>query len=172
MFQDAFGTKSVAYTWQEDNQIVFKFERFGTNDTTIVEPLSFGVVANRNTLALSNRSEWGKNDVRTYHRISSAEANQLDIDDFKGQQLVPLPATASLEEVVAALFAKSNLLGGKVTAYKILQKQQVFGSRGAPFFVDVDTNLGKRGIYIEYDRPEIGVGSLRGWWCRLDKTGL
>jgi hypothetical protein len=170
LHHDAFGTHSMTYSWAGQGRIQFQYERFGTNGGTVSETMVFGVSPKRNALSLTNLNEWGNNEVTRYRRLKRRDLPKLDIDDFKGAQLVALPATCSPEKVITSLFENSGSGSTKVTTHKILQVVSVVTSRGMPLFVDVDTNVGRKGVYLEFDRPQIGGGPLRGWWCRVEET--
>lgn len=169
---DSFGTHPMKYTWLKDGQIQIRFDVFDTNNAAVAETLSYGVTVAGSSLTFSNLSGWGSKDVTKYHRLKRTEVGKLDIDDFKNAQIVSLPPTASPEDVVAALFEKPESTGQKVTTYKILNVCRVVTGRGSPLLVKVDSNLGQLGIYLEYDRPQIGGGPLRGWCCRVENPTL
>jgi hypothetical protein len=93
----------------------------------------------------------------------------LDIGDFKGAKLVPLAEDAPPKKVVAALFARTSLAGARVTSVTVLNSYWAITGSGTFLCVDVDTNLGRRFVKLQYDAPQIGGGALRGWWCWLEE---
>lgn len=170
LFHDAFGTHSVKYTRSERNRIRLEFERSGTNGATVAETLVYGVaVTTPRQLELANLNSWGNAELHHYHKLSRAEAARLDLCDFKGSELVALPETAALEQILDVLFKNVNAPNTNVTEFKIEKTLMVITSRGSPWFIVVNTNRGRKGVYLEFDRPQIGVESLRGWWCRIEE---
>jgi hypothetical protein len=162
----SFGTVCMKYSWQGDHRLQFVSEGFDTNLF-----LNYGVNIKGHELCLTNFIIPSKPEVYLYHRLSHAKIGESE-NDFKDSQIIPLPATAKPDEVVAAFFKKATLPEGKVTQWRILSVSRVVTSRGAPIYVDAETNFGRYGVYLEFDRPQIGVAVLRGWWCRSQKPGV
>ena len=75
-----------------------------------------------------------------------------------------LPATSSVEQVVAKVLQRSDLDGKSVTTHKILTVQQVSIPGSLPGIytaVLVDTDLGRKVVLLNH------VGPDHDWWYRV-----
>ena len=109
-------------------------------------------------------------------------------------QVVALPQTASPEQVVSNLFqnalfqdgklmvaekivmvdpkggvlAQHSLHGRKVTTYRVRDMLWAIYDHGSELCVEVDTDLGRKSVYITYEAPQ---GKLPGGWrCRVETS--
>lgn len=161
---DGFGTFPFAYSWLPDGRIGLR--QLGVNDSGISH-FTNKVQVSLNRLTLTEMTWSGTNFVSKYHRLGRSELRRLNIDFFKDAQLVRLPPTAAPDQVVAALFSNS-IAGQKMTLQKTGEFFVTMTSHGSPYCVSVETDRGKRLVQFEYDRPEIGIEDLRGWFCKID----
>lgn len=107
------------------------------------------------------------NSVR-FVRATATNANSYVDREFIGRELVRLPATASEEEIISLLFQKASsppYYG--VTNYTIVQALLVITSSGYQTEVELNTNLGRRWVSLQFDRQRFGGEPLRGWWCEM-----
>jgi hypothetical protein len=147
-------TAALPFSWVGKD--CFRYQ-FHTNAETILER----VVVKRNRMELG----YGTQPPTHYQRVKPSEVARLDLDDsFKGAELVRVSADAPPDRVIAALFKTTALAGAKVTTHKVLNSCWAITGAGTFLNVDVDTNLGRRSVNLQYDSPRIG-GAPRGWWC-------
>ncbi len=113
--------------------------------------------------------------------------------EIENTVFVQLPETASPEHVVSNLFRESMLLDGRpilvpkavmlnskgtvvahselqgqrVTNYHILDMRWVIYDHGAEKLADVDTDSGRKFVFMAYDPAPRGSRPA-GWWCRVE----
>jgi len=76
---------------------------------------------------------------------------------------IDLPATASVEEVLKAMFAIVSFTPGRVTRHSVLGSRRVSIPTADPhefLAVTVDTNLGQKIVLMQHQGPRVG------WWTR------